>query len=166
MHTLLLLNDFNIICDARVDCVGSNPDRKGIIASEICYVGISWQSDSRLYHTDIPFWTCTNNNGSSRSYPYRFIVRSKDKKIVSCPQHHIVIYSDHKFVTCTIDLAKKEPKIGDIINNFQPITLINAELKILAEMLAKLLARIEGGFLWKVNSRQYPFSAFYLREGK
>lgn len=45
-HTLVLLGNFNTICDARVNSVGSNPDtRRGKLALQKSAVIFSWQID-------------------------------------------------------------------------------------------------------------------------
>lgn len=44
-------------------------------------------------------------------------------------------------------LRGKDPNKGGEIDDFRSITLLNAELKLLAKVLAKILAQVVGGFV-------------------
>lgn len=103
-YTLVLLNYFKTICDARVDRIGSNLEKMG----KSCLSGLlnhfQLADRFRLNHLD----------GLFRSYLDRIIGKSKGEKITNCPQHYIVSYSDHKVLTCMLDLAciNKDPVTG------------------------------------------------------
>lgn len=45
-------------------------------------------------------------------------------------------------------LPRKDPKKGDQIENFEPITLLNADFKILAKALTKSLGARPRGLYW------------------
>lgn len=55
----------------------------------------------------------------------------------------------------------KVPKKRDVISNFRPMILINAKLKILAMVSAKMFARIMGGLVGEAQNFATPGKSSY-----
>lgn len=51
-------------------------------------------------------WTWTHHIGLSRSYIDRVFCRPTDKYSIECPLVHIIGYTEHKFVICTVEKDK------------------------------------------------------------
>lgn len=57
-------------------------------------------------------------------------------------------------------LVRKDPDKGDVIYNFRSITLLHAEVRILAKVLAKVLASAVDGIVGKAHICGIPGSTF------
>lgn len=66
-HTLMVIGDFNTICNSRADCVGSNLNRSGNLC--LCDLLSHFQlaGPYKLILVDAPVGTWTNSDKSSRS---------------------------------------------------------------------------------------------------
>lgn len=73
-----------------------------------------------------------------------------------------------------VTLPRKGPNKGDVIDNSRPTMLLNAELKILAKVLAKRLAQVVSKLVGEAQTcvvpdrsiHEFPFPPLYLREHK
>lgn len=58
-------------------------------------------------------------------------------------------------------LIRKDPNMGDVIDNFWTITLLNTKLMILVKVLAKILAKVMDGIIEEVQTCAIPGSTIH-----
>ena len=113
---LVLMGDWNVILDPKIDKVGRGARRAGRCDSSL--VGFvtrhSLVDRFRLDHPGREMWTWLDSSPSAKvgSYLDRVLVRRADTDFVSCPTFHLIAWTDHKLVRVSLRLANRPSLAG------------------------------------------------------
>lgn len=94
----LVVLDFNVILDARVDWIGSTNTRINHGLKKLLQYNV--EDQYRLDEPLVSQWTWIDNNGSHKSYLDRTFIRHRNRDSFSCPRFYCISYMNHKLVTC------------------------------------------------------------------
>lgn len=101
--SLVLLVDFNVICDARVNHVGSKKYKGNVDLQDL----LSRFQLTDPYRLELPnalLGTWSSSNRPFRTCLDGISIRNVEKNIAKCPQSHSVCHNDHKLGTCELNL--------------------------------------------------------------
>ena len=113
---LVLMGDWNVILDPKINKVGRGANRLGRCGSSL--VGFMTRHGLvdrfRLNQPGREMWIWLDRSPSAKvgSYLDRVLVRRADIDFVSCPTFHLIASTDHKLIKVSLRLANRPSLAG------------------------------------------------------
>ena len=166
---LVLMGDWNTILDPKIDKVGRGASWFGRWESSLA--GLMTRHDLvDRFHLDHPgreMWTWLDSSPFAKvaSYLDRVLVRWADIDFVSRPTFHLIVWTDHKLVRVTLQLANRPSLAGYWKFNTSLLETRDFQDR-LESLIKRALVRVVTGNRWwgSLKHRIRDFATKYGRQ--
>ena len=166
---LVLMGDWNAILDSKIDKVGQGASRLGRCESSL--VGLMTHRDLVdrfcLDHPGRGMWTWLDSSPSAKvgSYLDRVLVRRADLDFVSCPTFHLIVWTDHKLVRVSLQLANRPSLAGYWKFNTSLLEIQDFRERLESLMKRVIVGAVTGNRWWvSLKHRIRDFATNYGRQ--